>query len=144
MNLASRVKITQAKAAQTSAGTEVTSDAIDMQGWDGILWLAAILTANAGNYIKAQQDSDSGFGTVQDLAGTKVVPASDADAAWLDIYKPSDRYQRLSIIRAGTNTATANIWAIQYSGRKLSVDDLNNVTNVIIGEIHATPAEGTA
>lgn len=142
MNLSCNVKITKIKDAEVSAGTEILSDVLDMSGFDGCLMFTTMATANAGNFIKAQEDSDPAMGTVQDLADTKVVPASNGDTAWLDIYKPLKQYLRMSVIRAGADTVVGEIYAIQYSGKKFPITNL--VTNSLIGELHVSPVAGTA
>jgi hypothetical protein len=142
MNLSSEVKITKIKDVSSTAGTEVISDEIDMSGFDGCLFFTTIATANAGNYIKAQEDDTTGMASAADLADTKVVAASTNDVVWLDIYKPLKRFLRLSVIRAGTNTVVGEIYALQYQGRKFPISNL--VTNSIIGELHISPVAGTA
>jgi len=142
MNLSSEVKITKVKDAEVSAGTEILTDEIDMAGFDGCLIFTTIATANAGNYIKAQEDDTTGMAAAADLADTKVVAASTNDVVWLDIYKPLKRFLRASVIRAGTNTVVGEIYALQYSGRNFPISNL--VTNSIIGELHVSPIAGTA
>jgi len=142
MNLSSEIKITKIKDAEVSAGTEILTDEIDMAGFDGCLIFATIATANAGNYIKAQEDDVTGMASAADLGDTKVVAASNADVVWLDIYKPLKRYLRASVIRAGADTVVGEIYALQYSGRKFPISNL--VANEIIGELHISPVAGTA
>lgn len=142
MNLSKILKITKVKAAEISAGTEVLSDEVDMSGYDGVLFFTTIGTANAGNYIKAQQDIVTGMASAADLAGTKVVAAANAQVVWLDVYRPTERFVRVSVIRAGANTTVGEIYALRYAGRFLP--ETNLITNTIIGELHVSPDEGTA
>lgn len=139
MNLSKNVKITKIKAGAATATTEVVSDVIDMQGYDGVVLFATIATANSGNYLKAKQDAVVGMTGAVDLAGKKIVAAADGSVVWLDIYRPTKRYITANIIRVGITTATGDIYAIQYSGTKYPVDNL--VTNAIIGELLISPAE---
>lgn len=139
--LMNNVKITLVKAAQIEAGTDVTTDIIDMAGFEGVVFFGTIATANTANYIYAQQDTASNGATMADLAGTKVVAAANGQVVWLDIYKPEKRYVRAYIERGGANTATGDFYAIQYQGRKGLISNL--VANKLIGEIHISPAEGT-
>jgi hypothetical protein len=140
--LMNNFKITLVKAAQTEAGTDVTTDIIDMAGFEGVVFFGTIATANAANYIYAQQDTASNGATMADLAGTKVVAAANGQVVWLDIYKPEKRYVRAYIERGGANTATGDFYAIQYQGRKGLISNL--VANKLIGKILISPAEGTA
>ena len=142
MQLSNEVKIRKVSAGATSAGTEVISSVVDMAGYEGVLFFATIATANAGNYMKAQQDTAVGMGSAADIAGSKVVAAANGSVVWLDIYKPTERFVTANIIRAGANTVTGDIYAIQYGGKVKP--ELNLVANTIIGELSISPDEGTA
>jgi len=139
MNLSKNVKITKIKDGAATGTTEVISDVIDMQGYEGVVLFTTIATANAGNFLKAKQDAAIGMGGAVDLAGKKIIAVANAQVVWLDIYKPTDRYITANIIRAGATTITGDIYAIQYEGRKYPESNL--VTNVIIGELLFSPAE---
>jgi hypothetical protein len=140
MNLSQNVKITKVAAA-VSAGTEVLTAAIDMQGYDGVLIVVTMATHHdTGNYLKGQQCDTSG-GSYADLEGSKVLAEADADVLILDIYKPIDRYIKGSVIRGGTNTALGEIYIIQYKGDKLPED---NDTGIYHTVLVVSPAEGTA
>lgn len=142
MQLSNEVKIRKVAAGAASAGTEVISSVVDMAGYEGVLFFATIATANAGNYMKAQQDTAVGMGSAADIAGSKVVAAANGSVVWLDIYKPTERFVTANIIRAGANTVTGDIYAIQYGGKVKP--ELNLVANTIIGELSISPDEGTA
>jgi len=135
MDLLKQLKITRVKAGQSSAGTEVDSDSVDMAGFDGVIFIGSIATANAGNYMKVQGSDDNS--TFSDLEGTKVVPGDDGDQAKIEIHRPRHRYLRAVIIRAGANTATGDIYAIQHSTSKAPITNDD-------AETHISPAAGTA
>lgn len=139
MNLSKRIKVDLVKDTQTTAGTAVNSDEVDMSGWDGVIFFMKMTTANAANFINAAQSSVSG-GTFVDLAGTKVVPGDDGDIGLLDIYRPVDRYVRLEVDRGGADTVTGEIYAIQYRESKAPTTHAAEVDS----ELHVSPAEGTA
>ena len=141
MNLSNGVKITKVKAASASGTTAVNSDVIDMQGFEGVLFFVAVATANAGNFIKAQQGTDGTVTDAADLEGSKVTTATDGQVAWLDVYKPQERYVRVVATR-GTASVLGEIYALQYESRIQPID--NNVANLIIGELLVSPVEGTA
>lgn len=141
MNLFKNVKLTKVKAGQTTGTSAVDSDVVDMQGYEGVVFFTTIATHAAGNYMKGQQDVDSGMGTVADLAGSKVVADADAEVVWLDVYRPLKRYVRAEIVR-GTTTVTGDIYALQYSGRVKP--ETNLVANLLLGSLLVSPAEGTA
>jgi len=138
MNLTKNAKVTMVLAAAGSAGTALNSASVDMEGYDGVVFFGSIATVNAANFANVAQSADDS--TFADLAGTKVVPASNGDSFMIDIYRPGKRYVRCEIDRGGAATATGDIYAIQYQARKAPVT--HGAT--ILSEVHASPAEGTA
>jgi len=141
MELSSKVKVTKVLANQTSAGTALNSASVDMQGFEGCIFVGVINTANAGNFANVAQSSDDGVGDAfADLAGTKVVPGDNNDSFMIDIFKPRERYLRCEIDRSGANTATGDVYAIQYGARKMPTSQGATVD----AEAHISPAEGTA
>lgn len=130
------VKVTVVKATQATAGTAVNTDSVDMQGYDGVVFIGALATANAGNSVNLAQSADDV--TFADLEGTAQVPASNGDLVAVDVYRPTDRYVRAEIDRSGANTVTETFFAIQYRGRKAPV------TSIATQETHISPDEGTA
>lgn len=134
-------KIILAKAAQSAGTDAVESDVIDMAGFEGVLFLTRFATANAGNYIKAQQDTAANGATMADLAGTKVASGTSDEAVYLDINRPQKRYLRLHVTRTASS-ALGEIWAILYGPKK--APQTHAVTGTLTGEAHVSPAEGTA
>lgn len=114
MNLSKDVKVTLVAAGATSAGTAINSTAVDMSGFEGVIFIGSIATANAGNTALAAQATTSG-GSYADLAGTTVAPGDSGDSFLIDVYRPRERYVRCEIDRSGTNTVTGDIYAIQYT-----------------------------
>jgi hypothetical protein len=142
MNLSSGTKLRKVAVAAASAGTEVLTSAIDMEGYEGVLIFVTQATYHAtGNYLKAQQCTTSGGGYA-DLAGSKVLATADAEVLCIDIYRPGKRYVKGSVIRGGTNTATGEIYALQYDTRTRPV--VNDVASVQSLVRVISPAEGTA
>lgn len=109
------LKIEQSAAAASSAGTAVNGTGVDMSGHEGVIFFSAIATANAGNYLKAQESDDNS--SFADLAGTKVVAASNGQKVVLEVHKPKKRYIRAVLIRGGADTVTSDIIAVRYGGR---------------------------
>jgi hypothetical protein len=140
MQLSNHIKITKVKDHTTSADTAVTSDAVDMSGYEGVVFVTSFGTANAGNTILASQDTASG-GDYTDLLGTSVSSGTSDEDVWIDVYRPSKRYVRCEIARGSASTLES-IYAIQYGPRVLPVS--NVLSGTIIGEAHVSPAEGTA
>lgn len=137
--LSSGIKITKV-ADHTAAGTTaINSSSVDMADYEGVLFLTSFGTAATDNSVNAAQSSDDS--TFDDLLGTKTGATASDEDVWLDIYMPGDRYVRLEAVRT-TSSTLESIWAIQYGAKKQPVD--NTTTGTIIGEAHASPAEGTA
>lgn len=130
-----RDRLTNVSTGAATGGTAVNSAAVDMQGWDGVVFVGRLATSNAGNHMNAAQATATGA-TFNDLESTAI---TDETHMRLDIYRPQKRYVRAEFDRSGTNTAVGDVWAIQYNGRDLPVSTSDNV-----GEFHATPTEGTA
>lgn len=140
MNLSSNVKLTKLQDHTTAGTSAVNSDEVDMQGYEGVLFITSFGTAAADNTVNGAQSSVSG-GTFVDLLGTSVASGTSDEDVWLDIYRPIDRFVRLEAAR-GTSSTLESIWAIQYGPKKMIVD--NTTSGTIIGELHESPAEGTA
>lgn len=137
--LSNKVKLTKVADHTTAATTAVNSSSVDMQGFEGVIFITSFGTANSGNTCNlAQSSDDSNF---DDLTGSSVTSGSSDEDIWIDVYRPSDRYVRLEAVR-GSSSTLESIWAIQYGARVQPVD--NTTTGTIAGEAHVSPAEGTA
>lgn len=130
-----------AAAAAASAGTAVNGTAQDASLYDGVVFFATVATANAGNFLKAQQGDLADGSDAADLEGSKVVAVANGQVVALVVHKPKKRYVRPVIIRAGANTATGDVYAIRYRAHQAPVT--NDVLNVLITKALASPAEGT-
>lgn len=140
MNLSKNTKITKI-ADHTTAGTDsVVSSIIDMQGFDGVMFLTSFGTANAGNYIYADTGAAANLSDAANLAGTKVTSGSSDEDVILDIAKPLERYLRITAVR-GASSTLESIWAIQYGPRKTPIN--NSISGTQICETWISPAEGT-
>jgi hypothetical protein len=143
------IKVTRIMNA-VAAGTSVqTSSAVNMAGYDGVLFIALLgtLTASQETSLKAQQSSDDGSADAYgDLEGTLVGPMGDDDdnkCLMLDIYRPEKQYLKALLNRATANAVIDGIIAIQYSARSRPVAQAT-AAGIAFSEKHATPAEGTA
>jgi hypothetical protein len=105
-----------------------------------VLFFGRVATAASDNILNAAQSTASG-GTFDDLTGSAVTATADNEVVWLDIYRPGARFVRPEWDRA-TATILGDIYAIQYGPRTLGVD--NDTAGTISGELHISPATGTA
>lgn len=114
---------------------------VDMKGSEGVAFIVVAGKGEVATWsIKAQQDTDSAFGTAADLAGTAKTFASAVatdGVCVLDIYQPLERYVRPVLTAPNVNTARPiSIISIRYGARVMPQ------TNT--GEFHQSPDEGTA
>ena len=140
MNLFTDAKITKVTGYTAANTTAVNSASVDMSGYTSVTFVAVLGTAAANNTMNAAQGADDSSDW-QDLEGTSVSSNTSDEVIVLEINRPTDRYVRAEIAR-GTSTTVESIIAIQRGARKMPVD--NTTTGTITGEVHASPAEGTA
>ena len=140
MNLSKNSKLIKVKAGQASGTDLITSDTVDMQGFEGVMIFGSIATANAGNYAKARQGDNSAMSDGADLAGTKIVPGDNGDSFLIDLYRPSKRYVDVQVVR-GAATITGDIYALLYDAPRKAPTSQGAT---IDAELHVSPAEGTA
>lgn len=138
--LMKEVKVSVAADAATAAASTITGSAIDMAGYDSVVFMAALGTANAGNYLYAAQGSDAAMSDEANIEGSKIVASADNELMILEIVKPQDRYLRPYVARGASSTCSP-IVAIQYNARSYPVD--SNDTGEVQVESHVSPSEGT-
>ena len=141
-NLSSGILISESSP-YTGAGTsDVTGAAIDMAGYEGVIFIGNFGTAAANNTLLLHQSSDdAATDAYTEVLGTQVGVGAGDELVWLDIYRPGERYVKC-IAERGTSTTLETVVAIRYGGRNNPED--NTVAGTIHGEQHASPIEGTA
>lgn len=147
MNLTSNIKVTRVMNAQAAGTSVVNGSVIDMQGFDGVLFVAAVgaLTATQVTSLKAQDGAASNLSDASDLLGSLTGPLADADGnkvLTLDVYRPLKRYIRPVLNRATANAVIDGIVAIQYCGDKMPT--VQDATTIAASKIKVSPANGTA
>jgi hypothetical protein len=121
------VKVTKLADHATAATSAVTSASIDMAGWDGVLFATSYGTAAANNKaVVHQSDDDSSFAAT---VAEKASGTSDEDVL-IDVQKPLKRYLKVVAAR-GTSSTLESIWAIQYRGRSLPVNNATSGTSAV-------------
>lgn len=143
-NLGPSVKITRLMNAVAAGTSDQLSSALDMQGFDGVVFLTSFgtITAGAVTSVEVHQCDTSG-GTYAALTGTSITVADDDDNQVVvhDIYRPRERYLKVNIDRGTQNAVIDGVTAIQYGARVQPTT--NDSTTVVSREVHASPAEGT-
>lgn len=146
MNLSKNVKITPAITPTNGAAgtTDIEGVTLDMLGFEGVLIEVTFgaITGSAVTSIKAQQGADSALSDAADLEGTGQTIADDDDdqVFYIDLYRPLERYVRVYVDRGTQNAVVASATYFQYGAAKGPVSHATGVS----GEIHVSPAEGTA
>lgn len=126
----------------TAAGTSaVTSDIIDTAGYQGVLFMTSVSTANATNSIKVQQNTTNETTGMADLAGSSVSSGTTNEDLIVEIHKPQERYLQ-AVVTRGASTTCESIWAVLYNGDAGVA--LSSVAGTSAAELHVSPAEGTA
>lgn len=122
MNLSKDVKITVVAAAATAAQTAVTSDVLDMSGYDGVMFIALTGDVTATSVLTLTAKANSANSTssptpvTQKATDAFTAGAADADSKALvvDVYKPTLRYVFAELTRTTANAVVGGIIAIQY------------------------------
>lgn len=138
-NLLLSTKVTRVKAAVAAGTTDVTSDAIDMEGFDAALFtvLFGTLTAGQVTSLLVQGSTDSAFTSPQALVGAVSIAFADTDddkVAMIEVQKvPDYRYLRIVVDRGTANAVVDGILAMQYSARKQpTTHDATTVADAIV------------
>ena len=137
------VLVTKVQDATVAGITDVTSDSVDMEGYDGVFFRFTVgaITGSAVTSVHAEQSADDS--TFADLEDTNITIADDDDNQifWVEIVDPGDRYVRIVVDRATQNAVVGEIYADQFGPRDRPCD--NVVDDTITGESHVNPDEGT-
>jgi hypothetical protein len=115
---------------------------VDMAKYQHVAFLGAVLHGeNKTNSLKAQQDSDSAFGTAADLLGTAVDVSTTTvldGFAVTEVKNIQKRYARAALVVANYSTPTAAcVIAMRWGQTQLPETNTGS-------ELHVAPAQGTA
>ncbi len=128
-----------------AGSTGVDSDIVDTAGYEGVRFIMGLgaIVAGAVTSAKLQQNSANSGAGMADLEGSKIdiADTDDNKIVITEIYRPRERYVRLSTSRA-TQNATIDFLLVELYGtrRKPITED----SSVVAAEVAASPGEGTA
>lgn len=122
MNLLKDCKITVVEAAGTAATTDLTTDVLDMSGYEGVMWIALTGDVTSGSVITLTAKGNSANSVsspspiTQKASDAFTAGASDADSKVIavDVFRPTLRYQFAVLSRTTQNAVVGGIIAIQY------------------------------
>lgn len=133
------IRISNAVAAATTA---ITSDAVDMQGYDACCFTVAYgaIASTATNTVKVQQSSDNDTDAYSDLDGSTVTVADDDDnqLVVVDVIRPTKRYLKVVATRGVATAVVDGIFAQQY---KAKTGPVTQPTTVVDVQTLLSPAE---
>jgi hypothetical protein len=145
MNLSKNVSGYRASNAVAAGTSTINGTAIDMQNYNGVMFLIAFgaITSGAVTSIKAQGGAASDGSDATDLAGTAITVADTDDnkVFLLDVYLPGYRYVRPVVLRATQNAVVDSITAIRYDGRNRPT--AHDGTTFGTAKLVVSPAAGT-
>ena len=134
MNFIDNTKISRIEDGAVAGVTVLTSDVIDMQNFDGLVFLAALGDVlDTGVNVLQAQHSDVGDGTgMNDITASVVsftAGASDADnkLMLLEIFRPTKRFLRVTLTRSVANTVLDGIFAFQSNPAEAPVTQHSSV-----------------
>lgn len=135
MNLLKDVKVTVVEAAAGAAQTELVTDVLDMQGFDGVMFVALTGDVTSGSVITLTVKANSANSVssptpvTQKATGAVTAGATDADSKVLavDVYKPTLRYVFASLTRTTQDAIVGGIIAIQYGAHKKPTEQAASV-----------------
>lgn len=147
MNIGKDLKLTRVMNAVAAGTTAQASSEIDMQGYDGVLFVSAFgaLTATAVTSVKLQQDTATGMSSAADLEGSSqslTATTHNNMCVMHDLFRPRERFVRAYISRGTANAVIDGVVAIQYMGSEAPA--VNDATTVVALKTLISPAEGTA
>lgn len=122
MNLLKNVKVSVVANSAAAAQTEVLSSVLDMQGYDGVMFIALLGDVTATSVLTLTAKGNSASSTSSPTPVTQkattafTAGASDADnlALIVDVCDPALRYIFASLTRTTANAVVNGIVAIQY------------------------------
>lgn len=147
MNLLKNVSIREVGAPIAAANnTDSNSDIIDMQGYDGVLFVGSVTDSVATGVatLKVEQNtanSDTGMAAVTGGQAQATCVANDDlndQLLIVDVYKPRERYVQAVRTSATANIAFGSLIAILYGGRKMPEAEHATILNAALA---ISPAE---
>lgn len=144
INASQGEKVTRINNAAAAATSDLNTSSVDMANFEGVKFYVVMGTVVSGAATSAKVGTSSDDSTFNDLLGSSQTIADDDDnqVVVIDIYRPLERYLRVTVLRATQNSTVDGVIAVQYGPRVLPTSD--DSTTVVGREVHVSPIEGTA
>jgi hypothetical protein len=135
MHLSNHVKILDVIDAVAAGSTDKVGDHyVDMQGYDGVIFIAHIGTLTSGQVTTLEakgSDTTSGFAAFATPAITAAMADGDGKKCLvLDIFQPGHRYVQPTIHRATQNAVIDSCIAILYQADYKPVSNVADSVNI--------------
>lgn len=136
MSPAEGMAIEQEITARLANNTQVNGTGVDMQGWDGVLFILNLGTIDAAVDMAAFRDDASNFPSATAITGaaiTQISATGDGFVVGVDVYRPSERYVRARVtVASGTTGAQLSVTSIRYraTGRLPITQTLDELVKV--------------
>lgn len=143
MGLSDTVKVVRVMDAQAAGyGDELTGNAVDLQGYDGVEFIVALGAVEAGGSVELLVESSDTPDSESSMAEVGGLDPLDAEATdpydnglmRLDYRQPLERYVRPVIKRTGANVTIDGVLALLYGSRAQPID--NDPSVVAAGSMH--------
>lgn len=138
----------------TAAGTTtiLSGRVLDMQGFEGVAFIASIGTVTAGGVIQVRPRHGAVQSTTGMVTMTSYVSGTTASTTAMtrriiinDLYRPTKRYVSVNLHRATANALVESVIAVQYGSKKKPVSQSTGVGTgvsgggVIDGDFYTAP-----
>lgn len=109
--------------------TSSTSVAVDMQGFEGVVFVLQVGTSGSTAItMHVESGSSSGMSDMVDMEGTSIVSTSTGrSAVATDFYRPPYRYARPVVV--ATTESCYSVLAIKYGARVLPTSQTTDITD---------------
>lgn len=123
--LSEEIKLTLVQAALADGQTDPDSSAVDMAGFDGVMFVGIVGTITGAGTLDLtvqQSDDEAGapdaYNALSGATAQATGAGGDSDKLLvIDVDQPSKRYLRTNLTRAAANSIWGGTLAIQYKAR---------------------------
>ena len=124
-NLLDNVKISRVLGYNAASTTNRKGSIIDMQGYDGVVFVATfgtMLTTSEIDLIIAQSDTNNTSAMAKSVAEASATSdGTDNVQLIVDVYRPTKRYLEAQVEIDTANALIEGVIAIQYRGSKMPI-----------------------
>jgi hypothetical protein len=121
--LSERIAVDVIQAALADGQTDPDSDSIDMQGWDGCLFIGSVGTITGAGTVDLTVEGSADDSSFAALSGATAQASAAADSdkiLAIDVLQPkdTDRYLRTALTRGTANSVYNGTLAMRYRARE--------------------------